>query len=71
MVRLVYALIISLGTMVLPPLVLLDGVFACPVTMYHNIQSFLGPNGTSALLVMAGQHCKWTTPQVGQPMDDA
>ena len=69
MVR-VYALIISLSTMVLSPLVLLAGVFACPVTMYHNMQNFLGPNSTSALLLMAWQHSKWTTPPVGQSMGD-
>ena len=56
--------------MLLAPLALFADPLAWPVTMYHNLQDFFGPNATSTLLVVAGQHSEWTTPQVIKPMDD-
>ena len=57
--------------MLLAPLALFADPLAWPVTMYHNLQDFFGPNATSTLLVVAGQHSEWTTPQGMKPMDHA
>ena len=57
--------------MLLAPLVLFAGALAWPVTMYHNLLDFFGPNATSAILMVVGQHSEWTTPRAIKPLDDA